>query len=139
MSWNEAPMDVGQLLDRDGLGFSSGALPQLVKTVKSTGEILSWPWVELSATPTPASADARIAAMKYLADVDAFAGRAIDPARAAAARDAREQYLRLEAAIEGDRLRQVRETVEQGRRLARMAGLRIDPDTGLHVIQRRSS
>ena len=60
-------------------------------------------------------------------------------ARTAAAREAREQYLRLEAAIEGDRLRQARETVEQGRRLARMAGLSIDPDTGLPVTTRRSS
>lgn len=55
---------IRQLLDRDGLGFSSGALPSLVKTNKATGEILSWPWVELSATPTSASADARIMAMK---------------------------------------------------------------------------
>ena len=44
---------IRRLLDRDGLGFSSGALPSLVETSKDTGEILSWPWVELSTTPTP--------------------------------------------------------------------------------------
>ena len=55
---------IRRLLDQDALGFSSGALPHLVKTL-TTGEIVSWPWVELSATPTPASPDARIVAAKY--------------------------------------------------------------------------
>lgn len=77
-----------RLLDKDALGFSSGALPSPVKTAKS-GEILSWPWVELSTTPTPASADARIMASKYLADADSLGSYA-------AALDARAQYERLD-------------------------------------------
>jgi len=80
-----------QLLDKGALGFSSGALPSLVKTDKSSGEILSWPWVELSTTPTPASADARIMASKYLADLGSNHLAAIE---------AKAQYLRLAAATD---------------------------------------
>ena len=115
---------IRQLLDRDGLGFSSGALPQLVKTVKATGEILSWPWVELSATPTPASADARIAAMKYLADVDGSAAAAYA------------EYRRLEATIERTKRTEAERVILEGQRLT---GIRIDPDTGLPIIPGRSS
>ncbi len=60
---------IRRLLEADGLGFSSGALPSLVQKAAS-GEILAWPWVELSLTPTPASSDARILARKYLAEVE---------------------------------------------------------------------
>jgi len=48
---------IKQLVDADGLSFSSGAIPHLVKTDKD-GSIKSWPWVELSGTPTPANPDA---------------------------------------------------------------------------------
>lgn len=37
------------------LFFSSGAMGHLVETDKRSGEILTWPWVELSLTPTPAN------------------------------------------------------------------------------------
>lgn len=41
-----------ELVDRGAMSFSSGAYPSLVEIEKS-GEILRWPWVELSLTPTP--------------------------------------------------------------------------------------
>jgi len=110
-----------RLLDRDALGFSSGALPSLVKTAKS-GEILSWPWVEPSTTPTPASPDARIAS-KYLAD----------PTDAGAAAFA--EVLRLEATIRATGEDHARKLREEGERLIRRSkGFPIDPDTGLHDI-----
>lgn len=46
---------IRDLVDRGALSFSSGAYPYLARTDKSTGEILRWPWVELSLTPTPAN------------------------------------------------------------------------------------
>jgi hypothetical protein len=49
---------------RDGLlSFSSGSIPHLVATDES-GSIKSWPWVELSLTPTPANPDAAVYAVK---------------------------------------------------------------------------
>ena len=104
---------IRRLLDRDGLGFSSGALPSLVKVNKATGEIASWPWVELSTTPTPASAEARIMASKYLADADGLGGYA-------AALDARAQYERLEATISRASEDEATKAVAEGRRLAGM-------------------
>lgn len=47
----------------DGLlSFSSGSLSHLVKVEE--GSIKSWPWVELSLTPTPANPDAAVYAVK---------------------------------------------------------------------------
>lgn len=117
---------IRRLLDAGALGFSSGALPYLVKTVKSTGEILSWPWVELSTTPTPAALNARIVAVKHFTmgtnlpgSVEAALNReqyerlcrAID--RGKAAEDAYELYRRLERQI-------TRADIEHGRWLARL-------------------
>jgi hypothetical protein len=47
---------INQLIEADGekLFASSGSLPHLVRRAKS-GEILRWPWVELSLTTTPAN------------------------------------------------------------------------------------
>lgn len=42
-----------ELVDRGILSFSSGAYPILARVNKSTGEIIRWPWVELTLTPTP--------------------------------------------------------------------------------------
>ena len=44
-----------ELIDRKALSFSSGAYPTLVQVDRKSGEILRWPWVELSLTPTPAN------------------------------------------------------------------------------------
>ena len=45
---------IGDLLDEEALFASSGAMPHLVRKA-ADGEILRWPWVELSLTPTPAN------------------------------------------------------------------------------------
>jgi hypothetical protein len=47
------------LIDANGLYGSSGAMPHLVKRARD-GEILRWPWVEQSLTPTPANIFARV-------------------------------------------------------------------------------
>lgn len=60
--WYEA---IRELVGQEALSFSSGAYPAGVVVAKS-GEILRWPWVELTATPTPANPYASIAAMKSL-------------------------------------------------------------------------
>ena len=60
--WYEA---IRQLIGEEALSFSSGAYPAGVVVAKS-GEILRWPWVELTATPTPANPYASIAAMKAM-------------------------------------------------------------------------
>lgn len=54
---------VKKLIEAGALGFSSGAMPHLVKTTKS-GHITRWPWVELSLTPTPANPAAVVYAVK---------------------------------------------------------------------------
>lgn len=55
--------DIQSLIDAEALSFSSGAVPHLVKTTDE-GRIKSWPWVELSGTPTPANPDAAVYAVK---------------------------------------------------------------------------
>ena len=60
--WYEA---IRELIGNEALSFSSGAYPAGVVVAKS-GEILRWPWVELTATPTPANPYASIAAMKAM-------------------------------------------------------------------------
>lgn len=47
--------EIKQLLEEDALGFSSATMGHLVKVAAKTGEILSWPVVELSLTPNPAN------------------------------------------------------------------------------------
>lgn len=74
--WVKAQLDkrsryysrVKQLIDAAALGFSSGAMPHLVKTRKD-GQIERWPWVELSLTPTEANPNI-VYAVK--ADVDYY-------------------------------------------------------------------
>jgi hypothetical protein len=50
---------------------SSGSLPSFVKTDRKTGEILVWPFIEQTLTPTPANPYARIVPAKALAHFDA--------------------------------------------------------------------
>jgi hypothetical protein len=60
--WVEAELDrqaryfehIRRLVEQKRLYASSGAMPHLVKTAPG-GEILRWPWVELSLTPVPAN------------------------------------------------------------------------------------
>ena len=54
---------IAELIAQGGLSFSSGAVPHLVKT-EADGAIKTWPWVELSGTPTPANPDAVAYAVK---------------------------------------------------------------------------
>lgn len=58
--WYEA---VRKLVKDGALSFSSGAYPMGVQVSKS-GEILRWPWVELTMTPTPANPYASLSAAK---------------------------------------------------------------------------
>ena len=62
--WYEA---VRELVGKDGLSFSSGAYPTGVQVDQKSGEILRWPWVEETMTPTPANPYASISAMKAMA------------------------------------------------------------------------
>lgn len=63
---------VQQLIDEEALGMSSGTMPHLVETDSKTGEIKTWPWVEESFTPTPASPDA-VAGWYSVKSADLFA------------------------------------------------------------------
>jgi hypothetical protein len=58
---------------------SSGALSHLVRKDRKTGEILVWPHIEQTLTPTPANPYARITTAKALSGFDS-AGIAVDPA-----------------------------------------------------------
>lgn len=51
---------VDGLIEQGGLGFSSGAMPHLVKIDRKSGRIERWPWVELSLTPIPAHPGAMV-------------------------------------------------------------------------------
>lgn len=59
--WIEAQIDrhneyveaIAQLAEKKALGFSSGSIGHLVERA-SDGKILSWPFIEVSPTPTPA-------------------------------------------------------------------------------------
>lgn len=55
--------DIAALIEAEALSFSSGAMPHLVKTTDE-GRIKTWPWIELSGTPTPANPDAAVYAVK---------------------------------------------------------------------------
>lgn len=69
--WIRAQLDragryFGKIRDQlaaGALSFSSATMAHLAR-VAPNGEILSWPWVETSLTPTPASRDARITTVK---------------------------------------------------------------------------
>lgn len=45
---------VDELIEREALGYSSGAMQHLATKDATTGRIKRWPWVELSGTPIPA-------------------------------------------------------------------------------------
>ena len=60
--WYEA---VRELIGSDALSFSSGAYPAGV-VVSKAGEILRWPWVEMTLTPSPMNPYASLAALKAI-------------------------------------------------------------------------
>jgi hypothetical protein len=50
---------ISKLIDSEALGLSSGAMPHLVKVAKN-GDIVRWPLIEGSLTPTPANPMAKL-------------------------------------------------------------------------------
>lgn len=61
---------VDKLLQAGKLYGSSGSLPNFVKTDPKSGEILVWPYIEQTLTPTPANPYARVVAAKAIAHFD---------------------------------------------------------------------
>ena len=61
---------VDELLRSGKVYGSSGSLPNFVKTDHRTGEILVWPYIEQTLTPTPANPFAVVVASKAIADFD---------------------------------------------------------------------
>lgn len=81
-AWVEVQLDkrskyverIRALITKGALGFSSGAMAHLSRALKETGRIVSWPWVELSLTPTPAHPKAVVYAVKSTAEAIAHLG-----------------------------------------------------------------
>lgn len=61
---------VDALLQGGKVYGSSGTLPSFVKTDKKSGEILVWPYIEQTLTPTPANPYARVVAAKAVSHFD---------------------------------------------------------------------
>ena len=62
--------EVEKLLNAGKLYGSSGSLPNFVRTDAKTGEILVWPYIEQTLTPTPANPYSRIVPAKAVAHFD---------------------------------------------------------------------
>jgi hypothetical protein len=58
---------------------SSGSLPNFVKTDKATGEILVWPYIEQTLTPTPANPYATVVPAKAIDHFDRLASASRPP------------------------------------------------------------
>ena len=66
--WTKAQLDaqneyfeaIKKLIEEGKLFFSSGAMRHLVRVNSKTGEVMRWPWVELSLTPTPSNLFAEV-------------------------------------------------------------------------------
>lgn len=69
---------VARLIGQGKMFFSSGTLPQLVMTDES-GHIKSWPWVELSLTPTPANPWAAVHSVKSVDLIHTLADAGMEP------------------------------------------------------------
>jgi hypothetical protein len=70
---------VDQLLGTGKVYGSSGSLPNFVRTDAKTGEILVWPYIEQTLTPTPANPYSRVVAAKATEHFD-LAGIGLSPA-----------------------------------------------------------
>lgn len=103
-AWVKAQLDkrsryysrVKQLIDQQALGFSSGAMPHLVKTRKD-GHIERWPWVELSLTPTEANPFGAVYAVK--ADLSGFTTDLIDEPEDTGSESFDDQAARVASAV----------------------------------------
>lgn len=71
--------EVDKLLRAGKLYGSSGSLPSFVKTDPKSGEILVWPYIEQTLTPTPANPYARVVPAKAIDHFDE-AGLLLSPA-----------------------------------------------------------
>lgn len=70
---------VDELLRAGKIYGSSGSLPNFVRTDAKTGEILVWPYIEQTLTPTPANPYSRVVAAKAISHFDE-AGLGLSPA-----------------------------------------------------------
>jgi hypothetical protein len=61
---------VSELLSAGKIYGSSGSLPNFVRTDAKTGEILVWPYIEQTLTPTPANPYSRVVAAKAVDHFD---------------------------------------------------------------------
>ena len=61
---------IAEMLGGQKLYGSSGSLPNFVRTDAKTGEILVWPYIEQTLTPTPANIFSRVTAAKAVAHFD---------------------------------------------------------------------
>lgn len=111
---------------REGKIFgSSGSLPNFVRTDRKTGEILVWPYIEQTLTPTPANPFARVVPAKAAQHFDE-AGLLLTPAlRGLLTSDPDSQVADLRpdlarpAVDAATRDRLIREVIERARKRAR--------------------
>jgi hypothetical protein len=61
---------ISKLLQAGKIYGSSGSLPNFVRTDKKTGEILVWPFIEQTLTPTPSNIYSRVVPAKAVAHFD---------------------------------------------------------------------
>lgn len=95
--WMRAQLDaanqyydaIKELIKKGKLGLSSGSMRHLVEVSKS-GEILRWPLIEGSLTPTPANPDAEVSFAAVKAHLDAIGVSVSDDLRAVLDAAARE-------------------------------------------------
>lgn len=62
--------EINKLIGAGKIYGSSGSLPNFVRTDHKTGEILVWPYIEQTLTPTPANIYSRIAPAKAVMHFD---------------------------------------------------------------------
>jgi hypothetical protein len=66
----EYAAEVKQLIDEGLVSLSSGAVDHLTQISAKSGEIIRWPWVELSVVPNPANPEALIYPVKSVDAVE---------------------------------------------------------------------
>ena len=124
--------EISKLLASGKIYGSSGSLPNFVRTDRKTGEILVWPFIEQTLTPTPSNIYSRVVPAKAVAHFDE-ANIGLSPALRGILSDldSQEADLRpdLETAadaatqrLEGnpDRERLIRQMVEMAERVGRL-------------------
>lgn len=117
---------IDQLLRSGKVYGSSGSLPHFVRTDRKTGEILVWPYIEQTLTPTPSNYFSRVVPQKAIAHFDE-AGLGLPPAVRGLITDLDEADLRPDLPPGGDgaamRVEDLLLTVERRLALSRVADL----------------